>query len=141
MKHFSEERKQAIIKKMLPPHNVPVSRLVKEEGISDVTLYTWRKKARQEGLVVPVRSKDSGKWLPEEKLSIVIETASLNEAELSEYCRKKGIYVEQIKQWKVDSMQGIAISAGRKVTQDNESKQDKKRVKHLEKELKRTEKL
>ncbi|KHN91287.1 hypothetical protein KKH3_13140 [Pectobacterium actinidiae] len=27
----------------------------------------------------------------------MIETASVNEAELSEYCREKGLYVEQVK--------------------------------------------
>ncbi|QDX98030.1 hypothetical protein EGD00_14410 [Pectobacterium carotovorum subsp. carotovorum] len=36
-------------------------------------------------------------WSAEAKLATVIETASVNEAELSEYCREKGLYVEQVK--------------------------------------------
>lgn len=138
MNPYSDERKQALIRKMLPPHNVSVPQLAKEEGISDVTLYTWRKKAKQEGLVMPVNKTSSGKRSPEEKLSIVIETASLNEAELSEYCRKKGLYVEQIQQWKTECVQGMAASNDR--ASSSRGHQDKKRVKDLEKELKRKEK-
>jgi len=34
-----------------PPGNTPVSQLVEETGISDCTLYIWRKEARMKGLV------------------------------------------------------------------------------------------
>ena len=39
MKRYSEERKQSIIKRMIPPDNTPISKLVEETGISDCTLY------------------------------------------------------------------------------------------------------
>ena len=35
-------------------------------------------------------------WDGERKLLVLTETAGLNEQELSEYCREKGLYVEQI---------------------------------------------
>ena len=41
------------------PNNVPVSQLVHETGISDVTLYTWRKKAVSQGKPVPGDGKKS----------------------------------------------------------------------------------
>jgi len=53
MNRYSAERKQSVIKKMMPPMNIPVSQLTEETGISDVTLYHWRKQARARGLVVP----------------------------------------------------------------------------------------
>lgn len=31
---------------------------------------------------------------------VVLETANLTEIEFSEYCREKGIYLEQVKEWK-----------------------------------------
>ena len=34
-----KEFKEFIIQKMMPPNNVPVSQLVPDTGISDVTLY------------------------------------------------------------------------------------------------------
>jgi hypothetical protein len=34
------------------------------------------------------------KWSSEEKFAVVMETSSLSEVELSEYCRVKGLYPE-----------------------------------------------
>jgi len=42
----------------------------------------------------------SDKWSSEEKFSVVLETATLSEVELNEYCRVKGLYSEQVKAWK-----------------------------------------
>ncbi len=68
---------------------------------------------------------------------IVVETASLNAAELSEYCRQKGLYVEQVESWRDACMQangGVAEEASRL---NRESKEKDKAIKKLEKELKR----
>jgi transposase len=41
-------------------------------------------------------------WSAEDKFAVVLEleTAALSEAELSAYCRRKGLYAEQIEAWK-----------------------------------------
>ncbi len=88
MRSYSEERKQAVLRKMMPPVNTPVPQLVTETGISDCTLYTWRKEARLRGMVVPGDGKNAEEWSSENKFAVVLETASLNQAELAEYCRK-----------------------------------------------------
>ena len=46
---YSLERKEAVLKKMLPPNNQSIAALAIEEGISDATLYNWRHQARNEG--------------------------------------------------------------------------------------------
>lgn len=46
---------------------------------------------------MPGNKSTPEQWLAEAKFATVLETASLNEAELSEYCREKGLYVEQVK--------------------------------------------
>ena len=138
MKRYSEERKQAIIKKMMPPNNIPISQLIKETGISDCTLYTWRKEARAKGLVVPGDGKNAEDWTSEDKFSVVLETASLNEAELAEYCRKKGLYVDQVKIWRQSCMQANTKALTKK--EKAEALKDKKRIHSLEKELRRKEK-
>lgn len=49
MPRYSAERKAAILNKLLPSHNRSVVLVSAEEGISDVTLYSWKdavKKAR-----------------------------------------------------------------------------------------------
>jgi transposase-like protein len=38
-KRYSEEFKQSVVKRMMPPNPVSISQLVKETGVSDVTLY------------------------------------------------------------------------------------------------------
>lgn len=49
MKRYSQERKAAVLAKLLPPYNMTVSLLAQQEGISDATLYNWRNQARLEG--------------------------------------------------------------------------------------------
>ena len=140
MKRYSAERRESVIQKMMPPHNIPIPRLTEESGISDVTLYTWRKQARVEGIAVPADGKNPEKWSSEDKFAIVLEAASLNEAELAEYCRRKGLYVEQIAAWRKVCLQANANSVAQAKAQREQSKKDRKQIKRLERELHRKEK-
>ena len=92
MSHYSPERKKAILKKLLPPHNRTVAEVSASEGISTATLYNWRSKAKLEGIPVPGHSKSSDDWSAEAKFTVVVETTTLTESKLSEYCRKK-VYI------------------------------------------------
>ena len=134
MKRYSLERKESVIQKMMPPHNIPIPRLAKETGISDVTLYNWRKQARVEGIAVPADGKNPEKWSSEDKFAIVLEAASLNEAKLAEYCRQKGLYAEQIEAWRQACLQANADSAAQAKAQREQTK-DRKQIKKLEREL------
>ena len=42
-KRYSKEFKETIIKRIMSPHPVSASQLCIETGVSDVTLYKWRK--------------------------------------------------------------------------------------------------
>ena len=137
MKRYSEERKQAIIKRMIPPDNTPVSRLVEETGISDCTLYTWRKEARMKGLVVPGDGKKGEDWSSVDKFSVVLETATMNEAELAEYCRKKGLYVDQVAAWRQACMQANAAVKEQEKESKASSFKDKREIQSLKKQLHR----
>ncbi len=59
MPHYSEERKAAVLKKLLPPHNQSVPEVAESEGISPATLYNWRNQAKQQGVPVPGSGKTS----------------------------------------------------------------------------------
>jgi hypothetical protein len=124
---------------MLPPNNEPVSKISKETKISISTLHKWKKSYTSSGKQ-PVKSTTSDKWSSQDKFLVVMETASMNEVELSKYCRSKGLYVEQVKEWKNICMQangGVAEEASRL---NKEMKSKDKEIKALEKELKRKEK-
>ncbi|RKJ47370.1 IS3 family transposase, partial [Butyricicoccus sp. 1XD8-22] len=85
---------------MMPPQNESVAKISKEEGISEPTLYKWRKEAREAGMPTPGNDQISDKWSSQDKFLVVMETFAMNELELAEYCRKKGLYREQIEAWK-----------------------------------------
>ncbi len=96
----SQEHREWVVWQMMPPLNRSVPELVETTGITDATLYTWRKQARAAGAVVPGNGKQACQWSSKDKFRVVLESTSLNEAELSEYCRRNGLYVEQIKAWR-----------------------------------------
>jgi transposase-like protein len=140
MSRYSPERKAAVLKKLLPPHNLSVAELSRQEGISDVTLYTWRKEAIARGEVVSGSGKLPEHWPAETKLAVVIETATLSEVELSQYCREKGLYPEQVKAWKQACLDGQRSAAQQTQSERVQTKTDKKRIRELERELDRKEK-
>lgn len=138
--NYSPELKEALLRRMLPPNNESISKISKEEGISEQTLRNWRDKARADGITAPGKDALPDDWSTQDKFLIVVETASMNETELAEYARKKGLYVEQIKAWRDACMNangGVAKEAARL---NRELKESEKERKKLEKELARKEK-
>ena len=140
MPSYSEERKQQILNKLLPPSNMTVAEVSRIEGIGLQTLYNWRDKAKQQGRPVPGSKPTSEHWSAEAKFATVLETASLNEAELSEYCRAKGLYVEQVKAWKADALRGFMSSREQELEAKRQRQADHKEIKQLKGELRRKEK-
>lgn len=138
MASYSKEFKNKMVARMLPPTNEPVSKVSKETNISISTLHKWKKEHLESG--EQITSNGSNRWSSQEKFMVVIETASMNEAELSKYCRTKGIYPDLVREWKAVCMQangGVAEEASRL---NKEMKSKDKAIKSLEKELLRKEK-
>lgn len=141
MKNYPPERKEAVIQKMMPPINMSVSALSAETGITLSTLYNWRKQAKSRGVVVPGDGKNAEQWSSTDKFAVVLETAALNAAELAEYCRKKGLFAEQIEQWKKACMGANATADEQDKQQKVQGRTDKKRIKALEVDLRRKERV
>ena len=138
--NYSKELKDALLRRMLPPNNESITKISKEEGISEQTLRNWCDKARRDGCAAPGTDALPDDWSKQDKFLGVVETASMNETELAEYARKKGLYVEQIKSWKdacLNANGGVAKEAARL---NRELKDSEKECKKLEKELQRKEK-
>jgi transposase-like protein len=137
---YSLERKSAVMAKMLPPNNMPLGRLAREEGISAGTLAKWRAEARAKGQFLPDANAGPEEWTSEDKLAAVIETASLNEADLGEYCRRRGIYAEQLAVWREACARANDWdrAASRQIAR--ETRDASKRIQQLERELARKEK-
>jgi transposase-like protein len=137
---YSAERKEAVLKKMLPPNNKPLSELSKEEGISEATLYNWRKGARAQGRLLPKGSVTPEGWSAKDRFGAVIETAAMNEAQLGEYCRQRGLYPEQVKAWRLACEQATTDWERESVHRLSHAvRGERKRNKVLERELARKE--
>ena len=74
---YSQERKQAVLAKLAPPHKRTVREVADEEGISEATLYNWRKQVRLDGALFPDAGTDPEGWSAREKFTAVIETTTL----------------------------------------------------------------
>ena len=140
MARISSERKQHILKKLLPPANMSVQEVSDSEGVSVSTIYKWRQEAKERGEPVPGKKDTADNWSSEAKLAAVMATGTMTEVQLSQYCREKGIYPEQIKRWKQDALNGFATAQSSQQKIKETAKQDKKKIKRLEAELRRKEK-
>ncbi len=137
MSRYSIERREWVVRQMMAPSNRTVPELAEETGISTVTLYAWRKQARAAGAAVPGDGKSPDGWSSHEKFRVVLESAGLNETELAEYCRRKGLYVEQIGAWREACEQANATAHERSRSEREQSKAARKRIRDLERERKR----
>ena len=137
---YPKERKESVLRKMLPPNNKTIPEIAKEEGISEGTLFNWRKAARAEGRLMPNGDTTPTGWCSADKFASVVETASLNEAELSVYCRERGLYPEQIRQWREACEQANDWDRNQNKRLKKARKADEKRIKDLERELGRKDK-
>lgn len=140
MSKYSEEFKEQAVRKMMPPNAMSVAQVGRETGVSEQTLYNWRNRLRHEGKAVPADPSNPEHWSGENKLAVVIETAGLNEEELAEYCRRKGLYVEQIARWREAAIAGAQTLRPLSAEERRELQQERKKTRKLEKELKRKEK-
>ena len=135
---------------MMPPSNMSImsimsiAKLSLDMEISESTLYNWRKQAMNKGQLVPGDERNTELWSSANKFAVVLETASLNKAELALYCRNKGLYAEQITTWRsacVDANANVKKHEKEHEKAFNlETKKDKIQISSLEKKLRRKEK-
>lgn len=122
---------------MLPPSNIAIRQLSQEEGISGATLHKWRAEARGKGQLLPAADAGAEGWSSRDKFAAVLETAALNEADLAEDCRKRGLYPAQIAAWRSACEQANDRDRASTARLGQATKEEKKRVKDLERELAR----
>ena len=138
MPKYSDEKRQAILNKLLPPHGLTPKEVAEQERVSLATVYKMRKEARARGECFPGEAAPEG-WTSRDKFAAVVESAALNTEERAEYCRRRGIYPEQLEQWRADCEQAADRADDHRANQEAELRVQRKRVKALEQELQRKE--
>ena len=136
---YPDEQKTSLIERMLPPQNANVPALAKETGIPPDTLYGWRRQARRARGLGPAPLGSGERWSAAEKFAMVVEVAALNEVERGEYCRRRGLYPEQLQSWRRACEQANAGQAAPRPRNDAHYA-DKRRIQALERELRRKDK-
>ena len=148
---YSEKFKRKMVQKLTGPNAISATALSKQVDVSQTTLSKWVRNAGIAPRFVypnntdnhattrqPMSPKRPEDWSPEDKLKAVLEAASLSEAQLGAFLRNQGIHETHLQQWHLQMLNGLG-----RVIADKKSKRsaaDTKRIRSLEKELKRKDK-
>jgi transposase-like protein len=144
VKSYSEAFKKKVITKALLPGGTSVLQLSKKLDVPKSTVYTWIKNSNSYDNTMKNLKKDkplnikTNKWTDEKKFQAVANTINLTGQEISEYCRKTGIYRKDLINWK--SKMIIGLSAHKKEIDRKELQKSKAKTKELEKDLMRKDK-
>ena len=133
---YSKEFKESVLQRLEPPTNDTVTSLSKELNITRGSIYQWiRAKENQ-----PKEFKPASKWSSKDKFHAVLETATLSQEELAAYCRRKGLYVEDLDIWREQCIMANMRDAKDPLKLEEDLQKEKDRSKELEKELRIKEK-
>lgn len=143
---YTDAIKARMIKRMTGPKAVSAATLSEESGICQPTLSRWLREAGTIGGVNRSKHKSAanrtGKrvqdWTTEEKLAAVVESASLADDELGAFLRRQGLHRSQLEQWREHASAGF--TEGQRKRGKSKPSQEQKRIRELERELRRKEK-
>ncbi|MFN9546211.1 MAG: transposase [Cyanobacteriota bacterium] len=94
------ELRAEIRQRMSPPNRESVAEIARSTGVNAQTLYSWRHRWKQEGLLVPATSKAPEEWSAADKLPAVNKAAGLSGEDLGAYCRERGLFPKQLARWR-----------------------------------------
>lgn len=130
--------KEAVIKKVILGNN-PHHEIAREFGVGRSTIGKWLRQYKQNGNInLNSKEKRPKDWTAEERLSAIIETGSMTPEERTAWCRKNGIFVHNLDQWKKDAISAMMPKSDKK--QIEKEKNLKKEISALKKDLSRKDK-
>ena len=113
--------------RLLPPESAALEDVSREVGIGVDTLARWR----SDTMSKPARDRV---WTGAARFDAVLTTAPMDEAAKSAWCRAHGTYLQQLVAWQLSATQALA-EPGESRASPLQTKQDRKRIKELEREL------
>ena len=140
---YSRRFKRTMVRKMAGPGGQTATALAKEAGVSQSSLSRWLREAGSLPTMTdetktkerePERKRRPQDWSAEEKLRAVIEAESLSQEELGAFLRREGLHEAQLAEWREMAVMGLGSPSAKG------NKGEAKRVRELERELKRKEK-
>ncbi len=138
---YSDGFKARMVRRMAGAEGISANLLSHEVGISQPTLSRWLRDARRvDGMSDKKKSGQRSKskaWSAEEKLRVLGAAAQLSDEELGQFLRREGVHEATLREWQEAAAAGLASASG---TRRNKKSPEAKRVKELERELRRKEK-
>jgi transposase len=144
---YSDAFKATMVQKLAGPRGPTATQLAREVGVHQTTLSRWLRQAgrvaTQDVLLLcdhprrPMSAKRPQDWTAQEKLEAVIEAASVPEAELGAFLRRKGLHEAQLREWREIVLSGLEKRPARSTKKPTP---EARRVRELERELARKDK-
>lgn len=143
---YSESFRNRMVEKMTGPYAKSATTLATEVGVPQPTLSRWKREAGtvmrtmsppDDGKPAPSPTKRPQDWTAEEKWALVTEAATVPEAELGAFLRRKGVHEAQLAEWRAAAMAALQPPSRRERKAANI---EKLKIRNLERELKRKEK-
>ena len=134
---YPEKFKAKMVQKLTAPGAPSATALSEEVGVPQPTLSKWVREAGRVGAMGKskrTKGKRPQDWTAEEKLGAVVEAASLSEEDLGTFLRHRGLHQTHLRQWREQ------IVAGLKAPRSRKASPEAKRVRELERELRRKDK-
>jgi transposase len=132
MARYGRQFKERVVARLLPPESSAVEEVSNKVGIGVATLERWRAE-----ILAGAADDQPRRWTPAARLEAVIATAAMNEAARSAWCREHGVYPTELEIWKRDAIGGLGEP---RETESAALKQERRRIKELERELHRKDK-
>src|SRR5438093_987639 len=104
--NYTEGFRRRMIERLAGPNAISAFALGQEVGVAQSTLSKWLREAPTLSSMGSKKNAGHGgaqsprKWNGIEKLHVVLEAASIPDAELGEFLRKKGIHEVDLKAWR-----------------------------------------
>jgi transposase len=133
---YGQAYKDRVVARLLPPESAVIDVVSREVGVSVATLERWRADALANG-TGDRRGGGGQRWTPAARLEAMITTAAMDEAARSAWCREHGLYPAELDGWKQDAVAGLGEPRAASAA---EAREDRRRVKELERELHRKDK-
>jgi transposase len=120
------------VARLLPPESATLDAVAHEIGVGVSTLERWR----SEALSRPARERA---WTAAARFDAVLTTAAMDEAGKNAWCRENGVYPQELASWRQSATQALAEPDEARAS-PQQTRQDRRRIKELERELRRKDK-
>ena len=133
---YTRRMKESALRKVLPPESRSITEVAQEMGISDQTIYNWKRQAEL-GTLYLEGTGNPRDTVQLERYNLLLESKSLDEESLGTWLREKGLHSEHLTKWQQE-IQDILSDKDNTIREEN--RRLKKEKKELERELRRKEK-